>query len=238
LAVAPATRSNLRKLHSLTGVVPVGLFLLEHFFTNSFALFGADAFNDKVRFLTSLPYVVALEIGLIGVPLAFHAVLGVAIWWQSRSNVSSYGYFRNWMFFLQRVTGVFLVGFIAVHVVKTRLSGVAADEMFQHMQGYLSSPLWAAFYAIGVLSASFHFGNGLFTFGISWGLLPGVRSQRWAQWACMAVFAGMSFVGLNSILAFRGQPVEIFNKKEPTRGVRTGSKPTAHAPARSEAARR
>ncbi len=217
MPLSPTTRSNLRKLHSLTGVVPVGLFLVEHFFTNSFAMYGAPAFNEKVRFLTGLPYLVVLEIGLIGVPIAFHAVLGVAIWWQSRANVLSYGYFRNWMFFLQRISGVFLVAFIAVHVTKTRLSGVAAEEMFQHMQAYLSNPGWAIFYALGVLSASFHFGNGLFTFGISWGLLPGVRSQRWAQRACLGISVAMSLVGLNSLLAFRGQDVEIFNKKEPVR---------------------
>lgn len=220
MPLTPAARSNLRKLHSLTGVVPVGAFLVEHFFTNSFALYGPEVFNAKVLFLTSLPYVLLLEIGLIGLPIAFHAALGIVIWRQSRSNVVRYGYLRNWMFFLQRMSGVFLVAFIAVHVYKTRLSGIPAGEMFQHMQGYLTDPLWAIFYATGVLSASFHFGNGLFTFGISWGLLPGVRSQRWASWACMGIIVVLSFVGLNAILAFRGHPIELFNKKEPAHVAR------------------
>lgn len=214
MPLTPQTRSTLRRLHSLSGVVPVGAFLLEHFFTNSFALFGAEVFNAKVKFLTSLPYVLLLEIGLIGLPLAFHALLGIVIWRQSKSNVTRYGYLRNWMFFLQRMSGVFLLAFIAVHVYKTRLQGIGADEMFQHMQGYLSNPLWALFYALGVVCASFHFGNGLFTFGISWGLLPGVRSQRWASRAAIAVIVILSFVGLNSLLAFRGAPIEIFNHEE------------------------
>lgn len=212
MPLSPSARSNLRRLHSLSGVVPVGLFLLEHFFTNSFAMYGPEAFNEKVAFLSGLPYVVALEVGLIGVPILFHAILGVVIWWSSRSNVIHYGYFRNWMYFAQRMSGLFLVAFIAVHVYKTRLSGVDASEMFQHMAGYLTGAGWTVFYALGVLSASFHFGNGLFTFGISWGLLPGVRSQRWAQWACMGVFVVMSLVGLNALMAFRGQHVGIFNK--------------------------
>ena len=214
MPLSPSTRTHLRRLHSLTGVVPVGFFLVEHFFTNSFAMFGPEAFNEKVEFLTGLPYLYALEIGLIGVPIAFHALLGILFWWEGRGNVLRFGYFRNWMFALQRITGLLLVAFIAVHVYKTRLSGVAADEMFQHMAGYLGSPAWAIFYAAGVVAASFHLGNGLFTFGIVWGLLPGVRSQRWAQRASVAVIVLMSLVGLNALLAFTNHDVELLNKPE------------------------
>ena len=35
----------LKRLHSLTGVVPIGLFLLEHLYTNARALQGAAAFD-------------------------------------------------------------------------------------------------------------------------------------------------------------------------------------------------
>src|SRR2546427_12581355 len=83
---------NLRKLHSLTGVVPIGAFLLEHLFTNSFAVFGADAFNEKVRFLTSLPYLYLIETFVIFLPIAFHAVLGVAIARTARYNVLTMNY--------------------------------------------------------------------------------------------------------------------------------------------------
>src|SRR5262245_4151371 len=188
------SRHNLKRLHSLSGVVPVGVFLLEHFYTNSYAMFGPEVYNEKVRFLTSLPYVIAVEICGIGIPILFHAALGIAIGWSSRGNVARFGYFRNWMYLLQRVSGIFLLAFISFHVYKTRLSGASPDEMFQHMAGYLnpaqdpSNWLWVAFYALGVVAASFHLGNGLFTFGIAWGLLPGVRSQRWASRACIGLF--------------------------------------------------
>src|SRR6185436_6411305 len=99
--LSATTRHNLRRLHSLSGVLPVGLFLLEHFYTNSYAMFGAEVYNEKVLFLTSLPY------------------------------VPRYSYFRNWMYTLQRASGIFLLVFIALHVYKARLSGAAPDEMFQ-----------------------------------------------------------------------------------------------------------
>ncbi|MBP1611412.1 MAG: succinate dehydrogenase subunit, partial [Acidobacteria bacterium] len=66
---------TLRRLQSLTGVVPVGVFLLEHWFTNAFALGGAAAYNEKVEFLRSLPYLFLLEVFGIFLPIAFHAVV-------------------------------------------------------------------------------------------------------------------------------------------------------------------
>jgi succinate dehydrogenase / fumarate reductase cytochrome b subunit len=217
VALSPAAYANAKRLHSLSGVVPVGLFLFEHFFTNSYAMYGATSYNDHVKFLTGLPYLIAIEVFGIFLPIAFHAALGVFIWWTSKSNVSRYGYYRNWMYFLQRISGVYLLAFISVHVYKARFSGASPDTMFEHMAGYLnpavdpSNWLWVAFYALGIVTASFHLGNGLFTFGISWGFLPGSRSQRWASRACMAVFVVMSLVGLNTLWSFSGGGVRFLN---------------------------
>jgi len=33
----------LRRLHSLSGIFPIGAFLVEHFFSNAFAVNGANA---------------------------------------------------------------------------------------------------------------------------------------------------------------------------------------------------
>lgn len=193
---------SLRKLHSLTGVVPIGAFLLEHFFTNSFAVFGPEAFNEKVEFLTSLPYLYVIEAALIFAPIAFHAVLGIIIALTARYNLRTMGYGRNWAYVLQRISGLFLVVFIVVHVVKTRFSGTPANAMFEHMAGYLPNPLWFGFYALGVVSAAYHFGNGLATFAISWGITIGRRAQR-AWWiACMAMTVALSAAGVRALWAF------------------------------------
>jgi len=193
---------NLRKLHSLTGIVPIGVFLLEHLFTNSFAIFGPEEFNEKVVFLTSLPYLYLIEICFIFVPIAFHAILGVVIATSARYNVGTLGYGRNWAYFFQRISGFFLLVFITVHVVKTRFSGAPPDRMFQHMAGYLPDPLWFTFYALGVVAAAYHFGNGLFTFAISWGITIGKRSQRAWSIACVGIFLALSFVGVRALYAF------------------------------------
>lgn len=60
-AGVPALRAGqgnsflLRRLHSLTGIVPIGAFLVEHFMSNAFATNGPIAYDDQVKFLTGLP---------------------------------------------------------------------------------------------------------------------------------------------------------------------------------------
>ena len=44
----------LRRLHSLSGIVPIGAFLIEHFISNSEATNGVQAYNDQVKFLTKI----------------------------------------------------------------------------------------------------------------------------------------------------------------------------------------
>src|SRR5205085_4037974 len=52
-----------RKLHQLTGIVPLGFFLLEHFYTNSKAMTGRADFDNAVKDLQSIPYILFVEVG-------------------------------------------------------------------------------------------------------------------------------------------------------------------------------
>lgn len=213
---------TLRRLHSLTGVVPVGVFLLEHFFTNSKALQGPAAYNGAIAFLQSLPYLYLIEIMGIGVPIIFHATLGIWIAWQSKNNTRHYPYGRNFMFFWQRVTGVFLVVYIGYHVLTTRFAPWlghpdAHADFFQLMHDKLQNPLIFVFYVLGVVAASFHLGNGLWGFAIHWGLLTGRGAQRAWSWAGISVSVLLAVVGLNALLAFEPMGLRgmtVFQKNE------------------------
>ena len=52
----------LRRLHSLSGIVPVGLFLIEHFISNAFATRGPGAYAKQVELLSGFPFVFYLEL--------------------------------------------------------------------------------------------------------------------------------------------------------------------------------
>jgi succinate dehydrogenase / fumarate reductase cytochrome b subunit len=53
MAVRLSSTFVFRKLHQLTGIIPLGAFILEHLYTNSKALTGAADFNKAVEDLQS-----------------------------------------------------------------------------------------------------------------------------------------------------------------------------------------
>ena len=75
-----------RRLHSLLGVVPIGIFVVQHLIVNHFVVYGEESFNKAAGFMGSLPFVLALEIIVIYLPILFHAILGVYIVFTARNN--------------------------------------------------------------------------------------------------------------------------------------------------------
>lgn len=195
----------LRRLHSLLGIFPIGCFVLEHFWSNSYVFQGPDAYNTMVTDLQGMPLVVLLEIGLIGLPIFFHIVLGLVITYTGANNFLKYGYYRNWMYFLQRVTGILAACFIGYHVWETRIAAAMQDRVitFADMQQTMQGEAWAPWvYAIGILSVCFHFANGIATSLMTWGITVSPRAQRVASAACWVFFVGMSGWGLQILWEF------------------------------------
>ena len=95
----------LRKLHSLSGIIPVGAFLIEHFVSNAFATRGPGAYTKQVELLSSFPFVFYLELFGIWLPILYHALYGFYIWYRGESNVADYPWTGNWMYTAQRWTG-------------------------------------------------------------------------------------------------------------------------------------
>ena len=106
---ATATRPDhsylLRKLHSLSGIVPVGAFLAEPFWSNSTALVSIQKYNDTSVELQTIPWRPFVEALGIWLPILFHGGYGVYISWKGKLNVSDYPWVGNWLFSLQRMTG-------------------------------------------------------------------------------------------------------------------------------------
>ncbi|ASS66647.1 succinate dehydrogenase cytochrome b558 subunit [Paenibacillus sp. D51F] len=198
-----------RKIHSLLGVIPLGLFLVEHAITNYSAFEdGPEGFNDSVGFLNGLPLVLFLEIFGIFLPLLFHGVYGLYVAYQSNWNNSRFKYGRNWAFTAQRVTGVITFIFVIWHVFETRfqvaLGNLTHEELGARMHEIFTNPVYIVLYAIGVLSAVFHFANGMWSFLVSWGITVGPRAQRVSAYIWMGVFVIVSALFLLSIVAFTG----------------------------------
>src|SRR5882762_2770602 len=161
----------LRKLHQLSGIMPLGLFLLEHFYTNSKALSGATDFNNAVKDLQSIPYILFVEIGGIFIPLIYHAVYGLVITMEARPNNLAYPYPRNWFYLIQRITGMILFFFIAFHVLNFRfglIPGLNNLSVATHpsmgfdivAREFRLVPIFII-YLIGITATVWHLANGI-----------------------------------------------------------------------------
>jgi succinate dehydrogenase / fumarate reductase cytochrome b subunit len=193
-----------RRLHSLLGIIPVGMFLAMHLVVNHFATGGEESYNKATDFMGSLPFLLFLEIFVIFLPLVYHAIYGIYIAFTAKNNTTQFGFFRNRMFLLQRITGVITLIYVTVHVWGTTIAAKLGlkEVNFDMMQDILSNPWMLAFYCIGLVSAVFHFANGLWSFAVSWGITITPKSQRVFTYISLGIFVLLSYVGVSALLAF------------------------------------
>lgn len=207
----------LRKLHQLSGIVPLGAFLLEHFYTNSKAMhpqLGRANFNQAVADLQAIPFVLLVEITFIFIPLIYHAVYGLMITWEARPNNLSYPYPRNWFYTIQRLTGIILFFFITFHVLNFRFGIIPGLDTFGKPVAHHPNEafnlvstefqhLWVFLvYLVGITATVWHFANGIWLFLVDWGIAIGAQAQRLTGYACIAFGAALLFVGINAMVSF------------------------------------
>lgn len=196
----------LRRLHSLSGIIPVGAFLVEHFISNAFATNGWKAYGDQVKFLTGLPFVLVLEIVGIYIPILYHSLYGFYIWFRGESNVSDYPWAGNFMYAAQRWTGAVAFAYIVWHTYTMRFTGIHlltnSSAAFHKVQVELQHPWALACYVVGITAASWHFGYGLFLFCAKWGIAVSEKSRKWVARAGVAIAVVFIAVGLLTVRAF------------------------------------
>lgn len=233
----------LRKLHSLSGIVPIGAFLVEHFVSNFDAIKGPVAYAQQVKFLNSLPFVRVLEWVFIFLPLLYHGLYGVYIWSRGKSNVVYYPWAGNWMYVAQRWTGMIALVYIAQHVWRQRFAGVSLPEhpgaAFHKVQVELSNPWMLAFYVIAIVATCWHFAYGIWLFSAKWGITPGEKARRKMGYACTGLGVVLVVIGLASIYAFvgptyRNAPADLTPAQ--IMGVEAPSPPANAAPPASQEA--
>jgi succinate dehydrogenase / fumarate reductase cytochrome b subunit len=192
-----------RKLHSLSGIIPIGAFLVEHIVSNFETWNGPLAYAKQVVFLNSLPLVRVLEWGFIFIPLAFHALYGVFIAFRGRMNVDVYPWAGNWMYISQRVTGLIAFAYIVQHVWRQRFAGVSLPEhpgaAFHKVQVELSNPWMLAIYVIAMIATTWHFAYGIWLFAAKWGITPGDKARKRFGYVCAGFGAALCLMGLISI---------------------------------------
>ena len=174
-----------RRLSSLTGIVPLGAFLLFHLWI-ALSLGGArDTYDRQVGFLHGGPILGLLEVVLVILPLLYHAVYGVIRSFQPRDP--DHAYATDVMYTLQRASGIVVLVFVAAHVwefrVQTWSHGLAVSSYSTKLVEHLSSthsgvPLIALGYLVGIAASVFHLVNGLSSFCTTWGFAPTFAARQ------------------------------------------------------------
>jgi len=202
----------LRKLHQLTGIVPLGAFFFVHIYTNSTAMSGPKVFNDHVADIHHMPYLIFIEIFGIFLPLLFHSVYGIIISGEARPNMGSYPYARNWFYLFQRITGAFLFFFLLFHILNFRIGMIPrlnttpvagnADLAFSIVSREFQSDVIFLIYILGVLATAWHLAYGIWLFAVDWGIVIGEKAQKIALYACIGLAVFLGAVGVNAAAAF------------------------------------
>jgi succinate dehydrogenase / fumarate reductase cytochrome b subunit len=218
----------IRRLHSLSGLIPVGAYMVIHLAVNASVINGAETFQANVygihKFGALLPW---LEWTFIFIPILFHAVVGMVIVAGGLPNTHQYPYEANYRYTLQRATGVIAFFFIGLHVFHmhgwfhqhswvtyvvepwggaqfrpynaTSTAGLA----FNRPWGVFPAIAVVILYAVGVLSCVYHLANGIWTMGITWGVWTSPRAQRRALQACAAVGVILAVVSMLALVGMR-----------------------------------
>tara|TARA_R110002073_G_scaffold1715_1_gene12146 strand:+ start:22715 stop:23542 length:828 start_codon:yes stop_codon:yes gene_type:complete len=217
----PNTHFLMRRLHSLTGIVPIGVFLIAHLTTNSTIAWGglnsrADqvgfgwmdraiaTFQHEVSFINNMPLLLLIEVTLWSA-IGFHSILGVYYAMSGKGNTGAYKYGGNFRYALQRTTGYLGIFFIFYHVATLRWGWtglIPGDAVWSHEAA--SSTFAAAlrgsteeFTAVGMVVAVFYFlGVSALVFHFANGLWSaaitwGITISRPAQKRWGVVCAGL-----------------------------------------------
>lgn len=194
----------LRRLHSLTGLIPLTAFIFFHFFANSYSRGGPEAFDPVVMQLRGLPFLLAIEWSLLFAPFLFHMIYGFWIIFTGRSNTMRLPYRRNWAYTLQRITAVILFVFIIYHVVGVRFDEKieSTEQVWAELRNYFSNPIIYWWYMVGIACTTYHLANGVCTFAMTWGMTVSRRSQKTLAWAMTAVGLVLTALGVEAVNGF------------------------------------
>ncbi|MEM8946691.1 MAG: succinate dehydrogenase cytochrome b558 subunit [Planctomycetota bacterium] len=211
----------IRRLHSLSGLVPVGGYMVIHLMTNASVLESPATFQKNVYTIHSLGALLPfIEWTFIFIPILFHAIIGMVIVAGGMPNNNQYRYAANYRYTLQRATGMIAFVYIMLHVFHLHgwfhgaawLENVARPLGGAQFRAYnaasttglaLQSYFWVAVYVVGVLSCVYHLANGLWTMGITWGVWTSDKAQARASAVCTGFGVLLAVVSMGALVGMR-----------------------------------
>jgi succinate dehydrogenase / fumarate reductase cytochrome b subunit len=212
----PAAR-RIRRAFSLSGVVPLGAFLVVHLAMNARALFGGWAFARGVDAVERVPALPLVEAVFVFAPLVFHGALGLWLVVTGRTLAPPTPYPPP-LRIAMRATGVVVLAFLALHlpairfhVAGTRLGGAELATLLDAQLSTMAHgvPWQGLAYLIGVTCVTLHFAGGLWGFyATTCAGRESAQRRRRAAWGALTLGVAM-WVAFADVVVLRatGSPV-------------------------------
>jgi succinate dehydrogenase / fumarate reductase cytochrome b subunit len=194
-ALAQRRSALLRRAFTLSGVFPLGAFLVVHLVANLRVLDGDAAFERAVRAFGRIPLLGVVEGLFVFAPLLFHA--GFGLWLVVRRQpLRTPSPYPPAIRVAVRVTGVLAVTFLAMHLPELRFREPAVRPdgaaLLAVLDADLSSmwhglPWRAVAYLLGSACVCFHFAAGLWAVLVASPRADAARTRRRAGWWAAAL---------------------------------------------------
>lgn len=184
-------------------VLFVDLFVV-HYVINSFVLAGPGSFNGVLAALRGLPLITAVKVVFLAVPLIIYIFMGLVIVYRSSANVISYNYYWNWIYLLQRVSGIVGFAFVLIYGWSMHLGPAVRDGTvdFNYVQRVLAPGWMKAVFIAGLVALVFHLSTALATALMTWGVVATRRARFAAAIASWVVMIVLWVWGIRILLAF------------------------------------
>ena len=188
-----------RRLFTLSGVVPLGAFLVLHAIANATALRGEAAFLRAASSGERVPGLLAVEVLLVYVPLLFHAAFGAWLVATRTPLAEPSPYPGRWRLAV-RATGVAGAVFLFFHLPELRFRAPGARPSGGLLLTWLTADLSSTFHGWPLVAVGYLFGSACTTFHFAagtWGAFAAsrlgaseARVRRGSAWgAAIAGFA-------------------------------------------------
>jgi succinate dehydrogenase / fumarate reductase cytochrome b subunit len=220
-ATRPLAPALARRLFSLSGLIPLGAFLLIHVALNTRALRGEASFATTVSAIHGLPAVALFEWLFVLVPLLGHATVGLWLI-ATRTPLAEESPYPRPVRIAVRAAGVGVIAFLAMHLPELRFRAAAArlggGELATVLTEDLSTiwhgvPWRGAAYLTGAACAAFHFAAGLWAFSVTTRVGKRERVRKWAGWGAAAIGAVIWLLFVN-VVVFHATGARLFGGAE------------------------
>lgn len=199
----------LRGAFSLSGVLPLGAFLVLHLWVNARALRADAAFASAVDAIQRTRGLALLEAAFVFAPLVVHGALGLRLA-ATRRSLADPSPYPPAILATMRATGTVVAAFLVMHLLELRFRtpGIRLDgpELGSVLAADLSStrfgvPWRAVAYLVSTGCVAFHFAAG------SWGIYArtrraaaSARARTWAAWVAGAIGLSLGLVAADVVV--------------------------------------